>query len=142
MTLATVDDRGHPWVSPVFFAVDDEHRIYWTSAVDARHSVALRRPAPVSIVVHGRLDGAVDAVYLEALAVELNEEAEVREGIAVIALRNDRQPRSWWIDGIEDVTGEGPWRVYRATPKAAWVREMRTKGGKRIAGRTPVVLRA
>ena len=62
MTLATIDDRGRPWVSPVFYALDDEHRLYWTSDVDARHSAALRTAAAVAIVVHGRLDGRTDAV--------------------------------------------------------------------------------
>ena len=140
MTLATIDDGGRPWVSPVFYALDDEHRLYWTSDVDARHSAALRTAAAVAIVVHGRLDGRTDAVYLDATAVELSGEAEVREGIAVMARGNDRQPDRWWIDGIDDVTGDGPWRVYRATPQEVWVRELRTKGGRRVVGRVPADL--
>ena len=138
LTLATVDPSGHPWVSPVFYSIDDDFEIYWVSAVDARHSANVRDTGVVAIVVHDSLDDQTDAVYIEANAVELNEAAEVRRGMDVMGRRDDRQPTHWRIDDLGTVTGDGPWRIYNAIRKATWVREVGEKGGKAIVRRVPV----
>jgi hypothetical protein len=45
MTLGTADAGGHPWVSPVFFAADGYHDLYWISSPEATHSRNLAAPA-------------------------------------------------------------------------------------------------
>src|SRR3954465_7268138 len=127
LTLATVDGRGRPWVSPVFYSLDDDYQLYWTSDVEARHSANVRETGVVAIVVHDVMDGETDAVYIEATAVELDDAAAVREGMEVMARRDDLQPAHWRIEDIADVTGEGPWRVYKATRESTWLREMAMK---------------
>jgi pyridoxamine 5'-phosphate oxidase-like protein len=37
MTLATADERGRPWVSPVFYAVDGYRDFYWISSPEVTH---------------------------------------------------------------------------------------------------------
>ncbi len=74
MTIATADEGGQPWVSPVFYAHDDEHNLYWVSDRDARHSALVRGRAEIAIVIHDTAYGAIDAVYITATAVELNDE--------------------------------------------------------------------
>ncbi|HWM22686.1 MAG TPA: pyridoxamine 5'-phosphate oxidase family protein, partial [Ilumatobacteraceae bacterium] len=38
MTLATADESGVPWASPVWFASADYRAFFWVSAPGARHS--------------------------------------------------------------------------------------------------------
>jgi nitroimidazol reductase NimA-like FMN-containing flavoprotein (pyridoxamine 5'-phosphate oxidase superfamily) len=136
LTIATVDGQGRPWVSPVFYSLDDDYQIYWVSDVEARHSANVRDTAAVAIVIHDVVDGQTDAVYIEGTAVELNDEAAVREGMDVMARRNERQPPHWRIDDIVEVSGEGPWRVYKAIGESTWVRDVGMKSGKTVVGRT------
>jgi nitroimidazol reductase NimA-like FMN-containing flavoprotein (pyridoxamine 5'-phosphate oxidase superfamily) len=133
--LATADTDGRPWVSPVFYSLDDDYQLYWVSDVDAQHSANVRRRPGVTIVIHDVVDGQTDAVYIEADAVELNDEAAVREGMDVMA-RRDQLPK-WKIDALGEGTRDGPWRIYRATRKSTWVRDEGVKHGKAIVGRTP-----
>lgn len=137
MTLATVDGEGRPWASPVFYSLDDDGRLYWTSDRDARHSANVRATGRVAIVVHDAADGHVDALYLDATATELNEAAEVEQGTAVMRRRDALQPARWHIADVAEVSGAGPWRIYRATPAARWVRSRSSKQGKPVVTRTP-----
>ena len=38
LTLATVDEAGRPWSTPVWFASDGRTRFVWASKPGARHS--------------------------------------------------------------------------------------------------------
>jgi nitroimidazol reductase NimA-like FMN-containing flavoprotein (pyridoxamine 5'-phosphate oxidase superfamily) len=120
LPLATVDVAGRPWVSPVFYLLDDDYQVYWVSDVEARHSANVRETAAVAIVIHDVVDRQTDAVYIEGTAVELNDEAAVREGMDVMARRDELQPPHWRIDDIGEVTGEGPRRVYKAIRESTW----------------------
>jgi nitroimidazol reductase NimA-like FMN-containing flavoprotein (pyridoxamine 5'-phosphate oxidase superfamily) len=50
MTLATADEDGRPWASPVWFAHDGPSRFIWVSKREARHSrnLAVRPAARIS----------------------------------------------------------------------------------------------
>jgi hypothetical protein len=45
MTLATADESGVPWASPVWFAAVDYREFFWVSRPEARHSRNLARAA-------------------------------------------------------------------------------------------------
>lgn len=133
MTLATADEGGSPWASPVFYAVDANRALYWVSDKDALHSANVRVRPQITIVIYRAEEGDVDAVYIRARAVELNDEADVSAGMEVMARRP--QPEPWRIGDISDVMGNGPWRIYRAARQRTEVRARQTKSGK------PVVVR-
>lgn len=137
LALATADPTGRPWVSPVFYAFDDRHRLYWVSDAEARHSAHVRSNGAVALVIHDTVDGRVDAVYVDASAIELDDEDSVTEGMRVMASRDDLQPPYWRIGDIGDVTGSGPWRIYRATRESTWVRDRGERLGKPVVGRVP-----
>jgi hypothetical protein len=42
------------------------------------------------------------------------------------------QPGKWIIEDSSDVTGDGPWRIYRATPKTIEVRAEDVENGKTV----------
>jgi len=38
MTLATADESGLPWASPVYYATEGYAEFYWVSSPEAKHS--------------------------------------------------------------------------------------------------------
>ena len=73
MTLATADERGRPWASPVFYAAEMHTRFYWVSSPEARHSrhIAARREVSIVIFDSRARIGSAQAVYANAIAQEL-----------------------------------------------------------------------
>ena len=51
MTLATSDEHGSPWASPVWFATADYRELVWASKPEARHSRNLASRPEVGIVI-------------------------------------------------------------------------------------------
>jgi len=139
MVLATSDRGGVPWVTPLFYVADAGHSLLWTSAPDARHSENIRENAAVAIVIYADSPGArADAVYLEGEAHELSADADLAAAIATIARKP--QPTRWRITAASDVSGTGPWRIYRARITAVSVRLLTTSGGRAVARRETVKL--
>jgi uncharacterized protein YhbP (UPF0306 family) len=65
-TLSTCSDDGYPWVSPVFFAYDEKLRLYWSSAVVAKHSQNLYENngrAAIAIFNSSVSEGAGEGLY-------------------------------------------------------------------------------
>lgn len=52
LSLATVGEDGNPQAASLFFAADDELRLYWLSAGASRHSQNLFRQAAAAITIH------------------------------------------------------------------------------------------
>ena len=119
LTLGTVDEDGHPWTSPVYFASADDREFYWVSTVDARHSRNLAVRPQVSIVIfdstvppyHGRAVYAVGEAR-EVAGDELDRALDVYPGPA---------DRGATPVTREDVTGPADYRLYRATASEVWV---------------------
>src|ERR1017187_10571739 len=85
MTLATSNSSGVPWVSPVFYVPDDRYDLCWTSWIEARHSENVRNNPAVAIVIyHSVPKEPVDAVYIAAQAVELNDPDEVARSMEIM----------------------------------------------------------
>ncbi|MBO2454482.1 pyridoxamine 5'-phosphate oxidase family protein [Actinomadura barringtoniae] len=113
VTLGTADGEGRPWVSPVYFATADYREIIWVSALDAEHSVNLAVRPEVSMVVfdstvptyHGR------AVYMSGVAAVL-EGTELDRGVGIYPGAPERGAST--IE-VSDVSGDAPYRLYRAT---------------------------
>ncbi|WP_433305623.1 pyridoxamine 5'-phosphate oxidase family protein [Actinoplanes sp. CA-030573] len=107
--LATADDDGRPWATPVFYAPDGERRVVWVSTPDSRHSRNIAARPEVAITVfdsHAPVGGA-EAVYLEATAGPgAGDDAE-------LDLLNARLPDHQRL-GPDDLEPAGPLRVYQA----------------------------
>ncbi len=125
-TLGTITPEGRPWTSPVYFAADDVTSYYWCSTTDSRHSVNLATNDAVSLVV---FDSTVApytgrAVYAEGTA------AAVADGDLAGALSVYPGPASRGGSALEvaDVTGDSPWRLWRAVATSVWVLCPRERG--------------
>jgi uncharacterized protein YhbP (UPF0306 family) len=131
MIIATADDRGKPWISPVFFVHDEQYNLYWVSYKDALHSRNVRVKAQVAIVIFGPVppEGKIDAVYIDAEANELEDETAIVAAMRVLA--GHIQEDKYMIKGISDVSGEAAWRIYKAVPITV---SKRTENGEVING--------
>lgn len=114
MTLATADESGVPWATPVWFATEDYHELYWVSAPSSRHSRNVAARPDVSIVVFDSTAQplAGQAVYVVATAV-LVPAPEIERGLAVFSEASVRGGLAAW--DITRVTGDARLRLYRAT---------------------------
>jgi uncharacterized protein YhbP (UPF0306 family) len=120
MTLATADEEGRPWASPVWYAQASTTEFLWVSDPEVRHSRNLAQRPEVGIVVFDSTVpvGGAEAVYLEAVAEELLG-AELERGIAIYS-RTSREAgaREWTL---ADVSPGSRLRLYRAIASAAFV---------------------
>lgn len=115
MTLATVDDQGLPWASPVFFATGDYHDFFWVSAPTATHSRNIARRGEVGVVIFDSTApaGTGQAVYMSARAEQVAE-ADIDPALAVYPGPQERGGHP--IDAAE-VRDSAPYRLYRATAR-------------------------
>jgi nitroimidazol reductase NimA-like FMN-containing flavoprotein (pyridoxamine 5'-phosphate oxidase superfamily) len=128
MTLATADESGRPWASPVWFATEGYAEYYWVSTPDARHSQNLRARADLGVVIFdsGAAVGTGQAVYIEASARELTEPAELERGIEVFSRVSEAQGAPPWA--LEDVRAPAAHRLYLATATNCFVLDPQVHG--------------
>ena len=86
MTLATADEAGLPWASPVWYAVADYREFFWVSSPEARHSrnIAVRPQVAIVIFDSRAPEATAQAVYVSAVAEELAGEGLAR-GIGIFS---------------------------------------------------------
>lgn len=123
MVLATVDDDGLPWASPVWFATDGYDDLYWVSAPDAQHSRNLASRESTGIVVFdSRAEPATrQAVYMRATAARVDDPDAVAHGVAVFT--RDSVGQGLGELTIDEVTGDTGLRLYRARVHEHWILE-------------------
>jgi nitroimidazol reductase NimA-like FMN-containing flavoprotein (pyridoxamine 5'-phosphate oxidase superfamily) len=120
MTLATADEHGTPWASPVWFASPDCRRFLWVSLPTTRHSRNLGSRPEVAIVIYDSRTTPAErqAVYVEATAREVTGD-DVDEGIEIFSNESVSQGLAAW--DRETVTPPGRYRLYEATARARFV---------------------
>ena len=120
LTLATADDEGRPWASPVWYAHRDYVDFFWVSSPGARHSRNIAARPEVAIVIFDSTVpiGSASAVYVDAVAAEVSDD-EVEAGIAIFAARSAEMGGQAWTTA--DVTGSARHRLYRARAREAFV---------------------
>ena len=120
LTLATADEAGRPWASPVWFAHEGFERFVWVSKPDALHSRNLLARPEVGIVIFDSTvpAGTGQAVYAEAVAEQL-EEGEDEAALEIFSARSQAIGAPAWT--VDAVRMPALLRLYRATVSATWV---------------------
>ncbi len=117
MTLATADEHGMPWASPVWYAPEEYRELFWVSKPEARHSRNLAtRPQLAIVIFDSHQAGGWNALYMSAVAEEL---ADVDRGIRIFSRRSEAQGLPAWTR--EDVLPPARHRLYRATLSESFV---------------------
>ena len=139
MTIATVDEHGDPWATPVYFSHGDYQDMYWISSPEAKHSLNIAAHPDVSVVVFDSQVpiGGAEAVYMQARAEEVAEPTEEQCSVAF------RQR----FEGIkffrpEELQAPAELRLYRANVDQHWVliRGSDPVWGRGIDSRLPVTV--
>ncbi|MGH8894990.1 MAG: pyridoxamine 5'-phosphate oxidase family protein [Actinomycetes bacterium] len=120
MVLATADESGRPWASPVYFAADGYREFFWVSSPEATHSRNIAVRGQVSIVVFdsGAAIGTGQAVYMAARA-ELVADDDLVRGTEVFSRRSVAHGARPWA--TDDVRPPAALRLYVATVSEHWV---------------------
>jgi hypothetical protein len=121
MTLATADDAGRPWASPVWFAHASYRQFFWVSKPGARHSRNIEARPEIGVVIFDSTipPGTGKAVYLDAFAEQVRAAGEIERGMAVFSRRSREQGEGEWT--AADVGPAARHRLYRATASEQFV---------------------
>ncbi len=128
-SLATTDEFGQPWNTPVYCVYDEDYNIYWGSSVESQHSQNIRTNSSVFVVVY---DSTVPwstgvGVFIQAEAIEVTEKQEIAKACQ---LRKARVPEA--NQPPEVFMGNSPRRIYRATPQHIWINGIVEKDGQHV----------
>lgn len=126
LTLAVATAEGTPWIAPVFFAFDEELRVYWVSYRNARHSRLIATNPAVALAIFNA-EHPERGLYVEAEAREMDGEA-LDGPIRPFNARADQD--KFKIEGRADLVGAAAWRMYVAEPRRAFL----LGEGKDVAG--------
>jgi nitroimidazol reductase NimA-like FMN-containing flavoprotein (pyridoxamine 5'-phosphate oxidase superfamily) len=120
LTLATADEGGQPWASPVWFAVESPRQVLWASKPGTRHSQNVARRPEVAFVVYdsSRPPGEAAALYVAAVAAEVSDD-EVELAAASFSAASVEQGLAVW--GPERFRAPARLRLYRATVTEAFL---------------------
>jgi nitroimidazol reductase NimA-like FMN-containing flavoprotein (pyridoxamine 5'-phosphate oxidase superfamily) len=113
MTLATADEDGLPWASPVWYATVDYREFLWVSSPEARHSrnIAIRPEVAIVIFDSRQSPGTGQGVYVAATAAPVAD-AEIDRGIAIFSRVSEAKGAPAWSRA--DVEPPAPLRLYHA----------------------------
>jgi nitroimidazol reductase NimA-like FMN-containing flavoprotein (pyridoxamine 5'-phosphate oxidase superfamily) len=116
MVLATADEDGRPWASPVYFANAGYTELFWLSSPTVTHSRNIAVRPDVGIVV---FDSRVaistgQGVYMTAIAEAVEPEG-IERGLDVFSRRSLAHGGRAWTPADVQTEGESAIRLYRAT---------------------------
>jgi hypothetical protein len=110
MVLATADEQGTPWATPVWFATEDHRDFFWISDPNARHSRNIAARPQIAIVIFDSTvtPGEAAALYMPAHAEQISATE-----LGVFTRESTRQ--GIWETTEADLTEPAKHRLYRAT---------------------------
>lgn len=120
MVLATADQSGRPWSTPVYFAEHGCREFYWVSSPRSAHSRNLAvRPAVGMVIFDSSAPiGTGQGVYMSGVAGPVPD-GEMERGIEVFSRRSLMHGGHAWSAG--DVQKTAGLRLYRATAEDHWI---------------------
>jgi len=135
--IATVSEDGMPWNAPVFAAYDEKYNFYWGTYRNSQKSKNIRHNKNVFLVIYDSNDlpGEGFGVYIKATAEELNDLSEIELAHKLLC---NRHIVPYWK--LEQVQGDAPIRLYKATPQKIWVNGEGRENGHYIDTRIEIKL--
>jgi hypothetical protein len=120
MTIASADEVGRPWASPVYFAHAGYREFIWVSKPGARHSqnIAVRPHVGIAVFDSHAPINTGGGVYVEATAEQLlgDDRLGALEVFAARSIEHGGEPFL-----LEEVEPPAALRIYRATASEHWV---------------------
>jgi nitroimidazol reductase NimA-like FMN-containing flavoprotein (pyridoxamine 5'-phosphate oxidase superfamily) len=121
LVLATADETGRPWSSPVYFAHLGFTEFFWVSSPDVTHSrnIAVRPEVGIVVFDSQAAIGTGQGAYMSAVAALVEGDAETARGIEAFSRRSVAHGGHEWTS--EDVRPGTGMRLYRAAADAHWI---------------------
>jgi nitroimidazol reductase NimA-like FMN-containing flavoprotein (pyridoxamine 5'-phosphate oxidase superfamily) len=115
MVLATADENGSPWASPVYFANAGYFELFWLSSPEATHSHNIARRPEVGIVIFdSRVTiGTGQGVYMTAIAEAVPPD-DMERGVNLFSQRSLAHGGRAWTTADVQAEGRSALRLYRA----------------------------
>jgi uncharacterized protein YhbP (UPF0306 family) len=129
-TLATVDQSGCPWASPLLYGYDAALTLYWSSAIASRHSINLQQTqgrCAVTMFDSHASPGAIAGLFLTGLADQVPDD-QVPQAMEHLFVRMDRRPHRTAADYL----GDSPRRFYQFQPREVWITGDRQSIGNQL----------
>ena len=120
MVVGTADERGRPWVSPVYYAHVDYREFLWMSRPETLHSRNLVARPQVSLVIFDSSVpiGTGQGVYMAATAEEVTGDARLA---TIDAFSRRALGHGGGALALEDVEPPAALRLYRAAAAAHFI---------------------
>lgn len=121
ITIATVNNTGQPWNSPVYSAFDEDYNFYWASDVKNQHSENIAQNNKIFLVIFDSTakEGTGEGVYILAKAHQLTAEDEIRKALSYLDGRVGKTKDP--VTRVFEFMGDMPRRVYKAVPEKVWM---------------------
>lgn len=121
LVLATADETGRPWSTPVYFAHIDFTEFYWVSSPEVTHSrnIAARPDVAIAIFDSQAPIRTGQGVYMSAVATLVEDDETTARGIEIFSRRSVGHGGEEWT--AEDVRPGAALRLYRATADSHWI---------------------
>ncbi len=89
LALATTDETGEPWVTPLYYIVDEELTLFWLSSKASLHSINLSKlsRAAVTVYRHSESWRDIQGVQMRGSASRIDDPKRRREVIKTYCLR-------------------------------------------------------
>lgn len=118
MNIASITPDGLPWNTPVYTAYDKDLNFYWFSWKKNQHSINVRENKNVFVTIYDSTvpAGTGEGVYFEGVAEELKNPKDIVVGMTVVYNRSKHKMRA-----IKEFLKNFPRRIYRFSPKKAWI---------------------
>ena len=117
-SLGTSSLDGCPWISPVYYSINEKVNIFWASSVNSKHSLLLvENPrAFISIYDSASPPRQANGLYLSGFAQEI-----IDSSINDIVIRHfDRVNEQSNFTG-KDFSANAPEHIYRFNPDKIWI---------------------
>lgn len=124
-TTGSVGSDGVPWVTPLYYAYDEQLNLYWISPKDSWHSKNIQHNSNTSFTCFDshapKWTG--NAAYMTLTVKELASERDIARALTYIFHRLDEP-----VPNSQEFSNNATYRTYQAKPKGMWV-----TGSKKIA---------
>lgn len=133
MTLATVTEVGHPWVSPVVYALDGSYNLYYMSLPTSSHSKNIMKDSRVSLAIFDSRQN-----FGEGVGLQIVGKVNVVPVKATMKMFKYYFGREWPYGNLVNVKdfkkffSVYKYRFYKVTPSEIWLNDPRREYDARV----------
>lgn len=124
MTIASVDEFGYPWASPVAYVYDKKYNLYWVSVPESKHQKNIENNSKISLSIfdsHQRW-GEGTGIQIEAFVTKVPSK-DLLSVSKLYFTRNYpyKSSKRAFGEGLRKLLKRNIYSFYSATPTRIWV---------------------